>query len=252
MNNIGYVVGDFNNIPINCVQVRLHKDSVIPTIITHHNRSTMFIHLPCNIFSCHNRSNYIGSNSFRYTRHLLQLTADIDCKIVIHFGSAANGGTLDNVIAFCQSVCPFINSGRRLLLENSAGQGKYLGWSVDELRYVYARIDKSKIGFCLDTQHLYGAAMIQMQSMEEVRLLLDVLIPITSGIDLIHLNDSKVTFGSRKDSHARLGQGYIWSSRIDILVETVNEFYRRGIPMIPETPDAYGDYLIVKSMIRIG
>lgn len=249
MNTIGYVVGDFNNLPNHSVQVRLNSKSVLPALINYPYTATIFVHLPCSVLSCHNLSDRKGGYAYGYTKSIVNLTRPINGKIVIHFGSTTNGGSLDNVIEFCHRLEPYLGN-RQLLLENSAGQGNYMGWSLQDLEYVYSRVDKTKIGFCFDTQHVFGAGTSHLQNIEEVREILDSMIAITGGIDLIHLNDSKVSFASRKDSHERLGLGYIWKDRIGLLHQTVLEFHRRGIPMIPETPDSYSDYIYTLQLLN--
>lgn len=247
MEKVGYIVQNYDNLPNNTVQVRLHSRSVLPTSITS-RQSTIFTHLPCSVLACHSISNSKGRYAYGYTKRIVELTRPINGKIVIHFGSTTNGGSLDNIVEFCNRLTPYLGN-RQLLLENSAGQGNYMGASYDDLVYVFSRIDKTKIGFCLDTQHIFGAGTHNLQSIESIRQLLDYLTSVTGGIDLIHMNDSKVQFGSRKDSHERLGLGYIWKDRIPLLYQTVMEFYNRGYYIIPETPDAYNDYQYLLRLI---
>ena len=52
----------------------------------------------------------------------------------------------------------------------------------------------------------------------------------TGRIDLVHLNDSRDPFDSRRDRHANLGQGQIPP---DLLAEVVRE---AGAPALVETP----------------
>ena len=55
------------------------------------------------------------------------------------------------------------------------------------------------------------------------------------NLTLIHLNDSEVPFGSKKDRHSVLGTGYIWGSDISSLVYLLNYCKENSIPMILET-----------------
>lgn len=101
-----------------------------------------------------------------------------------------------------------------LLLEPPAGEGKKLGWHIDQLQYIFERCPK-QVGFCLDTCHAFAAGLSRFQTMDQVIELFDRLKIALVDIDrfrLIHLNDSKDPFLSMKDNHASLKQGTIWSN----------------------------------------
>ena len=97
----------------------------------------------------------------------------------------------------------------------------------------YAAGDK-RLGFCLDTCHLFAAGYdITRHS---------VLDGIFSEIDMkrvfaIHLNDAKMELGSRRDRHANIGMGHIG-------VEGFRSFLNyRGIAskiIVLETPQTPG------------
>jgi endonuclease IV len=58
------------------------------------------------------------------------------------------------------------------------------------------------------------------------------------GIDnfyLLHLNDSKVPLGSKKDLHACLGDGCIWENSFESLIHLLNKCKENKIPMVLET-----------------
>ena len=58
------------------------------------------------------------------------------------------------------------------------------------------------------------------------------------GIDkftLLHLNDSIVPLGSRKDEHACLGAGQIWWENFDSLILLLDICKQHGIPAVLET-----------------
>jgi deoxyribonuclease-4 len=52
----------------------------------------------------------------------------------------------------------------------------------------------------------------------------------TGRIDLVHCNDSRDTFDSRRDRHANLGHGKI---PVELLIEVVRA---AGAPVVVETP----------------
>ncbi len=102
-----------------------------------------------------------------------------------------------------------------IALENSAGQGDGLGTSVEELAAIVdaaaaAGADASRIGVCLDTAHLWGAGYALDDPLAVDRLLADVDARLgPHRLRMLHLNDSKVACGSRRDRHAHIGAGMI-------------------------------------------
>ncbi len=102
-----------------------------------------------------------------------------------------------------------------LVLENSAGGGFAVGTTVEDLAAVVdtvaARgVDTSRIGFCLDTAHLwgYGYDMADPGAIDELLARIDALLGL-DRIAMVHLNDSKAERGSRYDRHEHLGAGRI-------------------------------------------
>ena len=134
----------------------------------------------------------------------------------------------DNLIEHLNSL----NGTRALLLEPPAGEGKKLGWKLEQIRYVFDRCPND-VGFCLDTCHAFAAGASTFQSAEAVRTFFNQLGEALGGGDreagwlrlkLIHLNDSKDPFGSLKDRHAPLAHGFIWQD--DAHVEGLIELWQ--------------------------
>jgi deoxyribonuclease-4 len=100
--------------------------------------------------------------------------------------------------------------GRTVLcLETTAGSGTSLGATFEELATIIDRIEpaqRDRVGICLDTCHVYSAGYDLVQDYDGVlRRLDDVL-----GIDrlrVMHLNDSKTPFASRRDRHELIAEG---------------------------------------------
>ena len=97
----------------------------------------------------------------------------------------------------------------------SAGSGFGLGVTVDELEAIDRAliehgVDPARIGYCLDTAHLWGAGY-DLRSRATVEALLDAF-GRRIGLDrlvMVHLNDSRSDLGSRLDRHEHLGAGRI-------------------------------------------
>lgn len=130
--------------------------------------------------------------------------------------------------------------GGKLLLENCAGEGRKLCKDFIEISRIFEGVDISKkdnIGVCVDTAHIWGQGDYDLRSCDEVdRMFYDFGRYI--GLErwtLLHLNDSEVPLGAKKDRHACLGKGYIWGESFDSLIYLLNRCKENGIPMVLET-----------------
>lgn len=122
-----------------------------------------------------------------------------------------------------------------ILLENTSGSGTNLGYSFSQLRYIMEGIRWSeKVGFCLDTCHTFAAGynLSNEKGIEDTIAELDNKIGLERLI-IIHLNDSKYSFNSRKDRHMPIGDGFIGLEGFKLLV---NHPSLKGLPFILETP----------------
>ena len=139
-----------------------------------------------------------------------------------------------------------------LVIENTAGQGSNLGYKMEHLAYLIDRVeDKKRVGVCLDTCHLFAAGYdirtkdAYIKTMEEFDRIV--------GFDYLkgmHLNDAKVTLGSRVDRHHSLGKGEIG---LDAFKFIMNDERLDDIPLILETIDSSiwkDEILLLRSMQR--
>lgn len=133
------------------------------------------------------------------------------------------------------------NQSTIVLLETMAGKGSEIGKTFQELRMILDRVEvQEKIGVCFDTCHVYDAGYDIVNDLDGVLEEFDRVI----GLDklyAVHLNDSKNPFGSHKDRHEKIGQGYIG---IDAIAKIVNHPMLKHLPFILETPndlEGYGE-----------
>jgi deoxyribonuclease-4 len=99
----------------------------------------------------------------------------------------------------------------RLLLECAAGAGSVIGDKMEELRRIYDGIKdehKNKLGFCLDTQHMYASGYDLVNDIDGVAEQIDSILSIDK-VTAVHFNDSKTELGSNRDRHENLGEGLI-------------------------------------------
>lgn len=160
-------------------------------------------------------------------------------RLNLHPGSHLNQLSPE---AACDRVAESINraltetQGVTVVIENTAGQGAYLGAKPSELGRILSGVeDKTRIGFCLDTAHTFAAGY-DIRTPDGWNAFLD---EVDAAVGLhrlrgLHLNDSKGALGSHLDRHESLGKGFLgWE-----LFETIARDPRMdGIPLILETPD---------------
>lgn len=111
---------------------------------------------------------------------------------------------------------------RRLLLENSAGEGRdklnkkgqtfRMGHSLKEIGEVINKVPKEirdQVGVCFDTAHSFGAGQYDLGYVSDVKKFYEHVDKYIPGkLWCIHLNDSKVPKGCYKDRHWYLGHGH--------------------------------------------
>ena len=124
--------------------------------------------------------------------------------------------------------------GVTAVIENTAGQGTNLGWSFEQLAAIIDGVeDKSRIGVCLDTCHVWDGGYDIVNNLDGVLTEFDRIIGL-DHLKAIHLNDSLNPLGSHKDRHARIGEGQIG---LDALVRVIRHPALEGKPFILETPN---------------
>jgi len=136
---------------------------------------------------------------------------------------------------------------QKLLIETTAGTGKNLGRSFEELKKMRDGVeDKKRVGFVLDTQHTYAAGYDWVNDMDGVIEKLDKTLGL-ENIKSIHLNDSMMKLSSNKDRHANLGEGELGEETIRKLLHREE---LKDIPFILETPALKSDSSTGKEVER--
>ena len=161
------------------------------------------------------------------------------CGVVIHpgcypktdIGLETISKTI-NKINFCKNSM--------LLLENCAGEGVKLCKNFIEIKKIIDNIDKDKkkyIGVCVDTAHIWGQGDYDLRKKSEITRMFKDFQDII-GIKyfkLLHLNDSKVKLGSKKDRHELLEKGEIWRENNESLIYLIDICKKNNISIILET-----------------
>ena len=203
------------------------------------NNHNFYLHCPLQLNLA--RNDAVGKKMFNIVQQHCDYLQDMPASSILHIGNSKQGGTINDVannindlnIKHSQYNCnPY-----SLLLENCAGQGNDLGCSWEEFRHLYEKLDRTVIGLCFDTQHLFASGLCEFNNHWQVEKMWEQIDSLIGKPSLIHLNDSKVEFNGRKDRHETLGQGFIWNTHnTDSLIRLYDLCQDNNVNMILETP----------------
>jgi deoxyribonuclease-4 len=162
--------------------------------------------------------------------------------VVTHLGSHKGEGFVSRVQSLADGLVEAIetaNASAYAILENSAGQGGVMGNSLEELAEIYNRAGKpDQMRFCLDTAHLMGAG-IEFRDQASCDKLLDTFDQLIGldKLEVLHINDSKVDLGEKKDRHENIGDGFVGNDGFKALL---NHPRLRTTPSVLEVPGLDG------------
>jgi deoxyribonuclease-4 len=123
----------------------------------------------------------------------------------------------------------------KLLMEMTSGSGTAIGWSFEEMAVLLGAVDRTvhrRLGVCVDTAHVFAAGYDLRNHYDDVWARFDEVIGF-ARLGLMHLNDSKVPLGSRKDRHELIGEGAIGERAFRRLM---TDERLRAVPKVIETP----------------
>ncbi len=159
-----------------------------------------------------------------------------------HPGSAQDGDPASAIDRCGDAVLRAVSevSGTaRVLIENTAGAGRTMGRTPEEIAGMLARVPgelRPRTGYGLDTCHLFASGLDFVSSEAAARTLIDHFCDVIGEPpSFLHCNDSEGEFGSNRDRHALVGAGRIGREPFRWLI---TDERLRGIPLILETPHA--------------
>ncbi len=134
-----------------------------------------------------------------------------------------------------------------ILLETMSGKGSEVGSNFQEIQDIIANVNLNhKLGVCLDTCHIYSAGYDIVNNLDGVLAEFDKIIGL-DRLKAIHLNDSMVDFGSRKDRHEKIGKGTLG---FDAIVKIINHPSLKHLPFYLETPNEVEGYAEEIKLLR--
>lgn len=158
--------------------------------------------------------------------------------LVTHPGNATDedveAGLERNAAGVAESL-EAVEGPTRVLLELTAGSGTTVGATFEHLRTILDLIpeeQRGRVGVCFDTCHAYSAGYDLVNGYDRVWDDFDRIIGL-ERLGLIHLNDSKHPFDSRKDRHETLGEGTLGEEPFRRIVTDARLSH---VPKVLETP----------------
>lgn len=188
-----------------------------------------------------NRKTEFILQGLEYELNVMAKLVSETCKtgVVIHPGNHIH--TKNGLKAIAKSISKIrFDKHAKLLLENSAGGGTSLATTFKQIAYIIARLDeetRKHVGVCIDTAHIFGYGKYNISNVENAEKLFQQFDEIIGAeyFSLLHLNDSEVECGTKKDRHACIGTGFIWKDGFDSLRYILGECKRRNVPVVLET-----------------
>jgi len=155
-------------------------------------------------------------------------------------------------------------SRRKVILENSAGEGTKLCSTLEEIAGVIQGVPKKlrkQVKVCIDTAHAFGRGIYDWGLDGEIERFYEDFERIIGleYLEVFHFNDSSKSddkrsdapFGSRKDRHQLLGFGYIFGSerRFSKILTFMQMALKHKIPVIGEPPAFFdSDWQVVTEL----
>lgn len=185
---------------------------------------------------------HILENMIRHFIRELDMGVVLGCGSVVHIGASHDRKAGIKTVAYAieelltretldtEEMAKAMNitldefiTKRKIILENSAGEGTKLGGTLEEIAEIINLCPEHlhpQIKVCIDTAHSYGAGLCDWskpENVEEFYERFDNIIGL-DHLEVFHLNDSRKSekkandayFNSKKDRHENLGLGYIF------------------------------------------
>lgn len=162
--------------------------------------------------------------------------------VVIHPGAHMGAGEARGLSRVVRSLDETIHQTDAcdvtICLESTAGQGTSLGWKLEHLRELIARVRvPDRLAVCLDTAHLFAAGYdFRGRRYDAFRKRLSATVGLRR-VKVWHLNDSRKALGSRVDRHEHIGRGAIG---VEGFRPIVNDAAWVRVPKILETEKSIG------------
>lgn len=170
-------------------------------------------------------------------------------RVVLHPGMHGGQGTDTGIRLISEKLNLLLpmaeEAGVKILLEGMAGAGSEVGVRFEELAAIIEGCGSHPfLGVCIDSCHMTGAGY-DLRHWAAVQKAIAGVIG-WEKVGALHLNDTQHGLGSRKDRHARLGEGYLGFEGI---MEMLKDIKDQPLPVILETPNTEAGYAMEISWV---
>lgn len=150
-----------------------------------------------------------------------------------HLGDGIEAG-IERISAAFRDIFPEAPESVTVLLENTAGQGSYLGSRFEELAEIIAQTPNGRFGICFDTCHAFAAGydLASPGGYDAVMSDFERLLG-REQLRVFHLNDSRKGLASHVDRHEGIGGGALG---LEAFRSVMTDPRFAAIPKILETP----------------
>ena len=129
--------------------------------------------------------------------------------LVVHPGSSGTSDGIQLLADSLNTIKTKISSYRRELvenvcIENMVGSGTQLMHTPEDFAQLFSLIDIPQVSICLDTAHAWGAGFTPKDFILRLQEL-----GLEDKLKIVHFNNSKSSFASKKERHAILSEGVI-------------------------------------------
>ncbi len=199
----------------------------------------------CYLINCAD-GNATGEKSLKSLIFELNLAYKMQVRgSIVHTGSFKEGKTpVDNylqtrssdtykkLISNIKTVLAETPKETIMILEN-AGNRK-IGRTIDQLANILEDVNNDRLKVCLDTCHLHAAGydLHSKESFEQFLNDFDSKIGLNK-LEVIHMNDSKDSFGALRDRHGNIGKGFVG---VNVFKNLLNDARTKHLPFILEVP----------------
>ena len=186
----------------------------------------VFVHAPyvINVATTNNRVRHPSRQNLTNTVRAAEAIGA--AGVIVHGGHVGDDDDPQEGFDNWRKTLERLESQVPILIENTAGGENAMAREFDRIARLWDALEgvETPFGFCLDTCHAWAGGEALLDAVGRITA-------ITGGVDLVHLNDSKDEFDSRRDRHQNLGEGQIDP---ELLVAVVKE---ADAPVVVETPD---------------
>lgn len=199
----------------------------------------VFVHIPY-LINLASPYNVLYKDSIKaYIEDIKEAEALGADYIVTHMGSHKKSGEEKGLKRITSALNKILErtkkSAVKILLENTAGSGSWLGYKFEHARRIIDDIEnKARVGVCLDTCHAYvaGYDLATQAGYKKTFESLNEIVGL-GRLKLIHLNDAKDKLASHRDRHEHIGKGKIG---LECFRRLVNDKGLKDVSFILETP----------------